>query len=194
MTGESDRSQRNSPHPVVKKENNLSGNESSTTEKTEKNVKEPQGETDTERESNPHKPNEKNSTSSLDNKSPSKKKSAVIEPASVADYLAQPIDSSPQKGSQKVKNFKPIDHSLIEEQNDLVTHENDLENNQTSKENEVQKDYTITENNLLSDSSNVKCPYCGKRDDDGLKEPEPPVQCSEKQVYNLYHLTCDSKC
>ncbi|KAI3744074.1 hypothetical protein L1987_57147 [Smallanthus sonchifolius] len=198
IKGESDGDQHNSPHQVVNVENvesSSSGYESLTTERTLKAVKETQAKIEFD-------------------------KAAMIEPATVADYLSQPYESSPEKGTHKDSDLgfktppfgdpiEPVDQSLVEvaselnsitkmqEKNDLVgaetrlehtvVSETDSKNNQLLKENEVQKLGSKSDKaspkskkDLLQDSRNGKCRYCGRGNDDHVNEPVIP-DCSERQ-------------
>ncbi|KAK9051293.1 hypothetical protein SSX86_027920 [Deinandra increscens subsp. villosa] len=130
-------------------------------------------------------------------------KAAMVEPASVADYLSQPFASSPEKGTHEVEDLefktpltvdpvKPVDQSLVEvasqlnndtklqEKDDLehaVINETDSRNNELLKENEVQKVNSESDKgDMLQDSINGKCQYCGRG-----SEPKIP-ECSERQT------------
>ncbi|XP_076902468.1 uncharacterized protein LOC143557235 [Bidens hawaiensis] len=147
-----------------------------------------------------------------------------LEPPSVADYLSQPFESSPEKGTHKVEDlgFKTptfvdavvsVDQTLVEvasqldnnirveEKDDLAAAETLLEErtviNETeyrSKENEVQMlDSPKPKKKLLQDSTNGKCPYCGRGGDDERQPllasaPQPPEKASWKNCCGLFEL------
>ncbi|KAK1425378.1 hypothetical protein QVD17_20730 [Tagetes erecta] len=83
--GESDCDQHNSPHQM---EDSSSGYESLTTERNQKDAKEKHLKIETHKHG-----------SAEINKGP------MVEPGSVADYLSQPFESSPEKGTPKVEDL-----------------------------------------------------------------------------------------
>ncbi|GJQ92019.1 hypothetical protein Tco_0003158 [Tanacetum coccineum] len=193
-TEKSDGCQVSSPHPTPtvkteKKEDNMSSKESSTTERTEKVAKD---RNENGKGSHSHKPDKKSSisrSSSSENKSPGKKKLVVIEPAPVD--LLQPVDSSPQNGTHKVdslaiKTPPKVDRVVTETPlAQTLPNENNSNNNQSSKDNE---DSLTSENLLLSDSKDAKCPYCGKGGDDRVNDLPKTPKCSKNETQPLLDL------
>lgn len=196
------RRQVSSPHPTPtvktdKKEDNMSSKESSTTERTEKVAKD---RNENGKGSHSHKPDKKNSisrSSSSENKSPGKKKLVLIEPAPVD--LLQPIDSSPQKGTHKVDSLAiktPPEVDLVATETALeqtLPNANNSNNNQPSTENEAKKTASFdekasltSENLLLSDFKDAKCPYCGKGGDDCVNELPKTLKCSKNERQVVY--------
>ncbi|GKC78264.1 hypothetical protein Tco_1129038 [Tanacetum coccineum] len=162
-TEKSDGCQVSSPHPTPtvkteKKEDNMSSKESSTTERTEKVAKD-------------------------------RNENVVIEPAPVD--LLQPVDSSPQNGTHKVdslaiKTPPKVDRVVTETPlAQTLPNENNSNNNQSSKDNE---DSLTSENLLLSDSKDAKCPYCGKGGDDRVNDLPKTPKCSKNETQPLLDL------
>ncbi|KAD4982840.1 hypothetical protein R6Q59_002474 [Mikania micrantha] len=114
--GESDGDQHNSLHQVVmdNMEGSSSGYESVTTDRTQMAAEVKPAKIETDKRSN-----------LTEQAIIEIEKAAMIEPDTVADYLSQPFESSPEKGTQEVEDlgFKtppsvdpsiPVDQSLVE--------------------------------------------------------------------------------
>nr|XP_043627191.1 uncharacterized protein LOC122598672 [Erigeron canadensis] len=211
VSSKASKSQHKSPLPGVKveKEDYLSGSESSA---TENETKEKQGDIEIARRSNSQKQNDKSPNSgsgSIDNKDHDKKKAVVIEPASVADYLSQPLESLLEEGTHKdedlgvntpliVDSVMPAEQILVEVASQL----NNTSNTNIEDMNDLVMAKTHLEHKVVKkNDSKINSPnFASKIDELTSKENEvqKPVsldqKASPKSKYIVLQDSTKGKC